>query len=230
MLGCVDAGTHETGHAMDVAGHVLRARRQADLSQRELAEAVGVSHSTIARIEAGHLDPSVDLFGRIIAIGGLRVAVVDDVGVEARPVPEDVVRDNAGRRFPAHLDVQPPDLVPPARWQFPRYDRKPPRAWYHRRAQRDVLRDGASPAGVGDHPTLDELEARRIFLREARRRAAARARQRRRPDPASAPGVTAGAAGSNPHECQCDTPCWISRSCVENCACQCEPAARPRVS
>lgn len=217
------------GHAMDVAGQVLRARRQADLSQRELAEAVGVSHSTIARIEAGRVDPSIGLFSKIIAIGGLRVVVVDDVGVEARPVPADVVRDNAGRRFPAHLDVQPPDLVPPARWQFPRYDRKPPRAWYHRRAQRDLLRDGASPAGVGDHPTLDELEARRIYLVEARRRAAERARQRRRQNTEEHRARTAGPPGTDPNECQCDTPCWISPACVEDCSCQCEPAARPRV-
>ena len=36
----------------DTGGHVARARRVADLSQRELADAVGVNQTTVARWEA----------------------------------------------------------------------------------------------------------------------------------------------------------------------------------
>jgi hypothetical protein len=70
------------------------------------------------------------------------------------------VRDNGARRFPAHLDVQPPDELPPGVIASPRYDREPAKAWYHRRAERDRLR--ASGQRAGDHPTEPELEYRRL--------------------------------------------------------------------
>lgn len=83
-----------------------------------------------------------------------------------RSFPVDAVRDNAGRRFPAHLDALPPDEVP-LRWaQFPRYDRAPAKGWYH-------LRPGPGPGPgsshepgrVGpsrpDHPTDAEVELAR---------------------------------------------------------------------
>lgn len=55
-------------------------RPMLDLSQRELAAAVGVSHAHIAAIEAGRVNPSLDLVDRIGIALGL------DIELVARPV------------------------------------------------------------------------------------------------------------------------------------------------
>jgi transcriptional regulator with XRE-family HTH domain len=47
-------------------GDLLRRRREElDLSQREVAERVGVSHTTIARVETGRRRISLELFQRV---------------------------------------------------------------------------------------------------------------------------------------------------------------------
>jgi HTH-type transcriptional regulator/antitoxin HipB len=88
----------------DTSGYVRRARRLADLSQRELATQIGVDQSAISRVEGGR-DLEVNTFLRILATANLRVAIVDASGEEVTAMPGDVVRDRAGRRKPAHLDV-----------------------------------------------------------------------------------------------------------------------------
>ncbi|MBZ2197812.1 helix-turn-helix domain-containing protein [Occultella gossypii] len=167
----------------DVAGHVLRARRRGDLSQRELAALLGVSQSTVNRYEQPGAEIGVRHLAQALAEGGLRLAVVDESGQEVVPVRADEVRDNAGRRFPAHLEVLPPDQVPSQRTSRPRYDRSPATAWYHHRVMRDCYR--AVRAGEVDHPTVTDLaqrgwvlrcrprEARSIRLAERRLRALA---------------------------------------------------------
>ena len=142
--------------------YVVRVRRLADLSQRELAARVGTSASTVCRIEAGSAAPSLELFERILALAELRLAVVDRDGNRVAPVPLDLVRDNQGRRFPAHLDVAPPDEVPRERWAFPRYDRPEARAWFRHRPARDQqATDRPHRERSTDHPTDDELRTRR---------------------------------------------------------------------
>ncbi|GAB3852336.1 hypothetical protein GCM10029963_41680 [Micromonospora andamanensis] len=99
-------------------GSVLRAlRRQADLSQRELAERSGVPQSTVARIESGRsAGAQFRTVQRLVraAGGALRIAGPDE---QAPPCPDeqalsgdvicdDIRRDDAGRRYPAHLDVR----------------------------------------------------------------------------------------------------------------------------
>ncbi|TDE91460.1 hypothetical protein EXU48_14955 [Occultella glacieicola] len=105
----------------------------------------------------------------MLAEAGLRLAVVDETGREVEPVPTQEVRDNGGRRFPAHLDVFPPDQVPSHRSSHPRYDRMPARAWYHHRQMRDSFR--AVRAVDIDHPTVVELGQRRWVLMCRPRRA-----------------------------------------------------------
>ena len=51
----------------------LLARRQAGLSQRELAATTGVSPSTIARIEKGRMEPTVALLTRLVEACGLEL-------------------------------------------------------------------------------------------------------------------------------------------------------------
>src|SRR6478736_1008416 len=80
-----------------------RVRRLADLSQRELAAKVMLSPASVARVESGAGLPSLTTLCRIVEVAGLRLAVLDAQGNEALPVSEDAVRDNQGRRFPAHL-------------------------------------------------------------------------------------------------------------------------------
>jgi HTH-type transcriptional regulator/antitoxin HipB len=142
---------------------LVSARRQADLSQRDLARLSGVAQSTIAAIESGERDVRVTVFGRLLDATGLRLAVLAPDGEELHAFAEDSVRDNAGRRFPAHLDVLPPDDIPAERITSPRYDRPEAKGWYHLRERRDLAR-GAGEAQDG-HPAGRELEYRRLHRR-----------------------------------------------------------------
>ncbi|MBB2985136.1 helix-turn-helix domain-containing protein [Terracoccus luteus] len=235
---------------VDVARMVMRVRRLADLSQRDLAARVGLSPSTIARIETGQGAVSVGLFGRLLAVAGLRLLVCaadEDPGAEREParqgagsrgsnpdadphwrpgskpgpgsgpgsepgrgervwpVPADGVRDNGGRRFPAHLDVDPPDEVPALRRLMPRYDRPPAKGWYRHRPERDRRR--AREGTPADHPTAAELRARQARRRENERRLRA---------------MLAAAAPPAP-ECTCLDGCHEVAACLPRCPCQCEP-------
>jgi HTH-type transcriptional regulator/antitoxin HipB len=193
----------------DVARLVMRVRRMADLSQRDLAARLGTSPSTVARIETGGCSVSVGLLSRILGFAGLRLTVVAADGVPVTPVAVDGLRDNAGRRFPAHLDVDLPGEVPPLRQLMPRRDRPPAKGWYRQRAQRDERRaqDGVPP----DHPTSRDLRAaaerERAHLRRVR-------------------DLLARAAPPAP-ACTCSIGCLMTPGCAPGCRCQCEPR-RPR--
>ncbi|WP_089154470.1 GNAT family N-acetyltransferase [Micromonospora sp. NBS 11-29] len=123
-------------------GATLRAlRRAADLSQRELAARSGVPQTTVARIEAGRsVGPSFRTVERLVAGAGgrLTIASSSDAGqpplvvgtrtsevcigtssAELRSVPQEALRDAAGRHCPAHLDaraVREPKDWPGAWW------------------------------------------------------------------------------------------------------------------
>jgi len=188
---------------------VMRVRRLADLSQRDLAERLRSSQSAVARLESGNAQVTVSAFVGVLRQAGLRLAVLDAEGREVAPVPADTVRDNQGRRFPAHLDVAPPDEVPWERWAFPRYDRPEAQGWYHLRDTSDDLAEGADGAdGAGgltrptDHPTRTDLSNRRRLMRGRQPRVDA-------PPP---PEVVCGC----PDEC-------FELACVPECPCQCEP-------
>lgn len=49
------------------------ARRRAEVSQRELAARAGVSPSTVARIERGRVEPTLDLLLRLVHACGLEL-------------------------------------------------------------------------------------------------------------------------------------------------------------
>jgi len=189
-------------HEGRIARLVVRVRRSADLSQRDLAMRVGISSSAVGRYETSTSAPALEVFERILGLAGLRLAVLDPAGHEVDPVPADLVRDNQGRRFPAHLDVAPPDEVPYERWAYPRYDRPAARGWYQLRPARD--RDAAQRVSgrPEDHPTEGELEMRVRLMDGPQPRLA--------PVPVPLP------------ECECLDECFETW-CVDACACRCEP-------
>ncbi|HZC71355.1 MAG TPA: helix-turn-helix transcriptional regulator [Jatrophihabitans sp.] len=88
---------------MDFARLIRAARRRREVSQRELAELAGLPRTTIARIEAGRVEPRLRTFLGILAALGFELAVTDGNGVLELDDEQDALRDRAGRRFPAHL-------------------------------------------------------------------------------------------------------------------------------
>jgi HTH-type transcriptional regulator/antitoxin HipB len=140
---------------------LARARRLAGMSQRELAAAVAVAPSTVAGVESGARRPSLELLDRLLRATGMRLAVLDTDGAELAPFPADAIRDNAGRRFPTHLDVLPPQRIPSTRVASPRYDRAPAKGWYHLRTR---ATEASTEASGTDHPTVGEVEFARQQL------------------------------------------------------------------
>jgi transcriptional regulator with XRE-family HTH domain len=60
---------------MDAGTMVREARRRAGLTQRKLAALVGVSQPTVARIESGATQSTVELVDRLIRACGLELRV-----------------------------------------------------------------------------------------------------------------------------------------------------------
>lgn len=123
------------------ASGIIRAvRRRADASQRELARFARVHPSTVGRIEAGSLTPSLAMLSRIVGTAGFRLVVVDEAGTVLKPMRDRAdLRDGAERRYPSHLDVvTDPE---PGEWWADRYGlARPPETFYRDRAVRDALR------------------------------------------------------------------------------------------
>src|SRR5919107_3319704 len=91
--------------SFDLSGALRRIRRLADLSQRQLAAACGLSQSAVAQAESGRRDLPVGALVRAAEQAGLRLALLDGAGQEVAGMSPDAVRDDYGRRFPAHLDT-----------------------------------------------------------------------------------------------------------------------------
>jgi transcriptional regulator with XRE-family HTH domain len=181
----------------DLSGALRRIRRLADLSQRQLAAACGLSQSAVAQAESARRDLPVGALVRAAERAGLRLALLDAAGREVAGMSPDAVRDRYGRRFPAHLDISFADERGD-RYEH-RYDR--PRPWFTvdlDRAARDGLRrrlgtpEDHHPVRPGDSP--GERRARR--QEAARQRRQEQARQRR----------LAGTGPGEPDESTCHCP------------------------
>ena len=114
-----------------ISGYVRQSRRRAATNQRELAELAGITQSTLSRIEAGRSIPNVATLLRLLRVGGMHLAVVDDRGRWVSPLQEPPeTRDLAGRRFPAHLGLI---LDPgPGEWWGNRFGLVRPPESFHR--------------------------------------------------------------------------------------------------
>ena len=60
---------------------LLQARKDAKVTQSELAQRVGTTMSYISKIENGVIEPSVGLFFRLINALGLRIDITQSIGV-----------------------------------------------------------------------------------------------------------------------------------------------------
>src|SRR3954471_23217590 len=160
--------------AFDLPGLLRRIRRSADLSQRELAARLSVSKSAIAAAEsrAGGLDARV--LAQAAELAGLRLTLVDDSGAEVGGMADGAVRDDAGRRYPAHLDTRYGDVD----WWHGRERYSRPQPWYTfdrvRYTRDDWRRQQGTPDDhqlpmAGDAPR--ERRAARRRARELRREA-----------------------------------------------------------
>lgn len=189
----------------DVPGLVMRVRRMRDLSQRELAALLGLDQSQVARIESSRRRVDLPLLAEILALAELRIVVLDPQNAEVVPVPHDVLRDNGGRRMPAHLDVRDLSDPPMSTLVKPHTGRAGPRGWYHHRAMRDRRRAMGEAHAALDHPTLSGRAERGADLRVARLRRARRL----------APTLLE-------HDCTCSVACGPGARCSDDCRCRCD--------
>ncbi len=60
---------------------LLQARKEAKITQSELAQRVGITKSYISKIENGVIEPGVGLFFRIISSLGLRIDITKPLGI-----------------------------------------------------------------------------------------------------------------------------------------------------
>ena len=66
---------------MKAARMLLQARRRAGLTQRELARRAGVPQPAIARIERGHVSPTISTLDRLLRATGYVVEVAPLAGM-----------------------------------------------------------------------------------------------------------------------------------------------------
>jgi transcriptional regulator with XRE-family HTH domain len=183
-----------------VSGLVRKARRLADMSQREMARAAEVSQAAISKIEAGTLMPSMGLLQRVLGVAKLWLVAVDDEGRVVEPMKDwQDTRDGAGRRYPSHLDTI---LDPkPGDWWGDVYGlTAPPETFRRDRGVRDMQRKRsqwevrvAKFRNVPPPPDPFAVERRQMFLLGYERGSSARA-FRFRPRRAGEPGWDGAAA------------------------------------
>ena len=220
----------------DVVGIILRCRRTADLSQRELAAVLGVSASTVARWETGERIPNAVTVGKIAELAGYRLGLFDHHDEPVKAAPRETLRDRGGRRIPPHLDVVlhedtvwRPNALLPGGWECLKHTIHTPRRWW-----RDVQRDqdartaaeqasgcvpfhsdrGGSRRRCRDIPTPRDHAHWAAVVREihqTRQQAMEVTRAHRPKQP-------------EPEPCFCDVDCDERTSCPPDCRCGCEPA------
>ena len=71
----------EKAKAFYAAQLLLQARKEAKVSQSELALRVGTTKSYISKIENGVVEPGVGLFFRLINALGLRIDITNPIGM-----------------------------------------------------------------------------------------------------------------------------------------------------
>lgn len=193
----------------DVPGYIRKVRRVRDLSQRDLALRLGVGQTTVARWETGTVEPSLSAFRALLALADWDLQVRDMDQREVASMRNDAVRDEAGRRCPAHMDVVLFRSAPPANSRHESRNWCVPGRWERDRRRHDQW-GGGMPA---DHPFPSEVSA---YVEELRLRRDVRARR------AAAHYRALEATRPAPPECTCPDVCFEGNYCVAECPCHCE--------
>lgn len=71
----------EEARAFYASQVLLQARKEAKITQSELAKRVGTTKSYISKIENGVIEPGVGLFFRLITAIGMRIDITRPLGV-----------------------------------------------------------------------------------------------------------------------------------------------------
>lgn len=163
----------------EVPGMVRRVRRILEVSQRGLADLLGVSQSVVARWETGRTSPRACDLLDLLRMARLEVVVLDDADEEVEPMRDDGVRTHGGSRFPAHVDVRVTGWWVPAhlettmveyyQWRDRSRVRRDPRVGYRRCRWRRRL-DRELHGTPHDHPSLQQCAAEAEHLDELRER------------------------------------------------------------
>jgi len=149
----------------EISGLIRRVRRLVKVSQRELAQVLGVSQSAVAKWETGRTCPSARMLVRILEVAELGLAAVGASGERVEPMKRVAARDAGGRRYPAHAFVWAegwwaPEGAETTAWYTQILGRSAdlelPRVRYSRWWQ---LGRAPTLADVDDHPTWGELVA-----------------------------------------------------------------------
>ena len=67
----------ESRARVEIISALIDARQEKGLSQKELAELTGIKQPAIARLENGHISPSIDTLNKLLVPLGKRLAIVD---------------------------------------------------------------------------------------------------------------------------------------------------------
>jgi transcriptional regulator with XRE-family HTH domain len=97
-----DGAAFERPGPIDPSGLVRAARRRADLSQRELAVKAGVPSSSVSRVEARRVQPTIAVLERLLRVADLALVAVDPRYRVVPPmldVPGGGLLDGAERRY-----------------------------------------------------------------------------------------------------------------------------------
>ncbi|VFB14382.1 helix-turn-helix domain-containing protein [Bacteroides heparinolyticus] len=71
----------ESAKAFYAAQLLLQARKEAKVTQSELARRAGTTKSYISKIENGMIEPGVGLFFRLVNALGLRIDITNPIGI-----------------------------------------------------------------------------------------------------------------------------------------------------
>jgi ribosome-binding protein aMBF1 (putative translation factor) len=75
---------------------LFHARQAANLTQKELADKLGVKQPYIAQVESGETNPTLDALGRMLAVLGLKIIMNTEPIAPQEAVP---VKVCAGKKF-----------------------------------------------------------------------------------------------------------------------------------
>lgn len=237
--------------AETVVGFILRCRRVGDMSQRDLAAALGVSPSTVARWETGEHDPGARTLLRIAALAGLGVSLLRHL---AAPAPEETNATPAPEETNATPARKEGTEAPPSIEPIPTWPRRtlrsrdgrrlpahldvhfcrdgPPHRWgwptgqdvfVPYRSERNRLREVITPwdPQTAPEPTIDNTRHRMISDMATDIDHWIWQRDIRL-GYRNRPVRKLTPEEEEAQRCLCPDECWIEQFCIDTCTCRCE--------